>query len=54
MKKYIRNLSVFNKTVLFSTLMCSCPWSCISLAISYPSSKKMAKETLSEHALIMA
>ena len=34
MKKYIRNLSVFNKTVLFSTLIVVA-LGVISLAISY-------------------
>ena len=53
MKKYIRNLSVFNKTVLFSTLIVVA-LGVISLAISYQVQKKMAKETLTQHALIMA
>ncbi|MED3862833.1 ATP-binding protein [Priestia megaterium] len=53
MKKYIRNLSVFNKTVLFSTLIIVA-LGVISLAISYQVQKKMAKETLTQHALIMA
>ncbi|MDH2359531.1 ATP-binding protein [Priestia megaterium] len=53
MKKYIRNLSVFNKTVLFSTLIVVA-LGIISLAISYQVQKKMAKETLTQHALIMA
>ncbi|MCM3017099.1 ATP-binding protein [Priestia megaterium] len=52
MKKYIRNLSVFNKTVLFSTLIVVA-LGVISLAISYQVQKKMAKETLTQHALIM-
>lgn len=52
MKKYIRNLSVFNKTVLFSTLIVVA-LGVISLAISYQFQKKMAKETLTQHALIM-
>ncbi|WVE35694.1 hypothetical protein U5A85_23900 [Priestia megaterium] len=53
MKKYIRNLSVFNKTVLFSTLIVVA-LGVISLAISYQVQKKMAKETLTQHVLIMA
>ncbi|CAH0156487.1 ATP-binding protein [Priestia megaterium] len=53
MKKYIRSLSVFNKTVLFSTLIVVA-LGVISLAISYQVQKKMAKETLTQHALIMA
>ncbi|MEI2434531.1 ATP-binding protein [Priestia megaterium] len=53
MKKYIRNLSVFNKTVLFSTLIVVA-LGVISLAISYQVQKKMVKETLTQHALIMA
>lgn len=53
MTKYIRNLSVFNKTVLFSTLIVVA-LGVISLAISYQVQKKMAKETLTQHALIMA
>jgi signal transduction histidine kinase len=53
MKKYIRNLSVFNKTVLFSTLIVVA-FGVIFLAISYQVQKKMAKETLTQHALIMA
>ncbi|MED3943135.1 ATP-binding protein [Priestia megaterium] len=53
MKKYIRNLSVFNKTVLFSTLIVVA-LGVISLAISYQVQKKTAKETLTQHALIMA
>ena len=52
MKKYIRNLSVFNKTVLFSTLIVVA-LGVISLAISYQV-QKMAKETLTQHVLIMA
>ncbi|AXI30935.1 HAMP domain-containing protein [Priestia aryabhattai] len=53
MKKYIRNLSVFNKTVLFSTLIVVA-LGVISLAISYQVQKKMAKETLTQHVLIIA
>ena len=42
MKKYIRNLSVFNKTVLFSTLIVVA-LGVISLAISYQVQKKDGK-----------
>lgn len=46
-------MSVFNKTVLFSTLIVVA-LGVISLAISYQVQKKMAKETLTQHVLIIA
>ncbi|MEK1828649.1 hypothetical protein AAAC51_05100 [Priestia megaterium] len=44
MKKYIRNLSVFNKTVLFSTLIVVA-LGVISLAISYQVQKRWQRDT---------